>query len=153
MSDKMRWRYGETNPVLGAVSSSLQVEIGDLVYYDSDNVKPASAQANQSSKSGNQTLFAGKFLGVAMQSSPVGETGEIRIATSGVFEFDCNANTFILGNLVGLEELPGRMGIEDQKVDIVTATANAIGRVVKREPVSTQSVLVAIRSKIIHGAL
>ena len=30
MSDKMRWRYGDTNPVLAAVDADTAIEIGDL---------------------------------------------------------------------------------------------------------------------------
>ena len=41
MSDKMRWRYGETNPVVAEVDSTTVIEIGDLLYLDGDDVKPA----------------------------------------------------------------------------------------------------------------
>ena len=34
MSDNMRWRYGETNPVIIPVNSASVIEIGDLVYLD-----------------------------------------------------------------------------------------------------------------------
>ena len=29
MSDKMRWRYGDTNPVVAAVDSATVIEIGE----------------------------------------------------------------------------------------------------------------------------
>lgn len=32
MSDKMRWRYGDTNPVVAAIDAATVIEIGDLVY-------------------------------------------------------------------------------------------------------------------------
>jgi hypothetical protein len=51
MSDKMRWRYGDTNPVVAAVDSSTVIEIGDLLYQDTDDAKPASSQADQGSDS------------------------------------------------------------------------------------------------------
>ena len=41
MSDKMRWRYGDTNPVVAAVDSATVIEIGDLVWQDTDDAKPA----------------------------------------------------------------------------------------------------------------
>ena len=152
MADKMRWRYGETNPVLGLVPSTVGVEIGDLVYQDSDTVKPASSQTNQTTKALNQSVFAGRFLGVAMQKSPMGEASSIRIATTGVFEFDTNTNTFVLGALVGVDELPGRTGLECQKVD-TSVLAGAIGRVVRREPTTTNAILVSIKSKITEGGV
>ena len=152
MANKMRWRYGETNPVAGFVPDTVAVEIGDLVYHDSDHVRPASSQTNQTTKALNQSTFAGKFLGVAMQASPAGEASSIRIATTGVFEFDTNLQTFVLGALVGIDELPGRMGLENQKVD-TSVLAGAIGRIVRREPTASTKVLVSIKSKITEGGV
>ena len=43
MSSTMRWRYGETNPIVLPVASATVIEIGDLVYFDSGTVKPAGA--------------------------------------------------------------------------------------------------------------
>ena len=149
MADTMRWRYGETNPVVGLCPATVAVEIGDLVYHDSDAVRPASSQSNQSTKALNQSVFAGKFLGVAMQTSPLGEASLIRVATTGVFEFDTNAQTFVLGHLVGIDELPGRTGVENQKVD-TSVGAGSIGRVVRREPAASSAVLVKIKSKILE---
>ena len=41
MTDKMRWRYGDTNPVVAAVAAATVIEIGDLLYQDTNNAKPA----------------------------------------------------------------------------------------------------------------
>ena len=152
MANKMRWRYGETNPVVGIVPDTVTVEIGDLVYYENDQVKPASSQANQATKALNQSVFALKFLGVAMQASPLGKATGIRIATTGVFEFDTPVKTFNLGDLIGIDELPGRTGLETQKVD-TSVLAGAIGRVVRREPTATNAILVYLKSKIIEGGV
>ncbi len=46
MSNIMRWRYGETWPVMLPVDSTTVIEIGDLVYLDTDDAKPASSQAD-----------------------------------------------------------------------------------------------------------
>jgi hypothetical protein len=89
MGNLMRWRYGDTNPVVAAVDSSTVIEIGDLVYQSTDDARPASAQADQSTKALNQSTFAGNFLGVAMQQSRSGDTTPIRVATTGIFEFEC----------------------------------------------------------------
>ena len=104
MSDKMRWRYGDTNPVLAAVDAATVIEIGDLVYQETDDVRPASQQADQGTKLANQELFSNKFLGLAMQRSRAGETAPIRVATTGVFEFDCPSAAFELGDFVGVDE-------------------------------------------------
>ncbi|MGA7700475.1 MAG: hypothetical protein WCB27_12760 [Thermoguttaceae bacterium] len=104
MSDKMRWRYGDTNPVVAAVDSGTVIEIGDLVLLNTDDARPASMQAVQGTKAATQAAFAAIFLGVAMQRSRSGETAPIRVATTGVFEFDCASGTFELGDMVSLRQ-------------------------------------------------
>ncbi len=154
MSDKMRWRYGDTNPVVAAVDSTTKIEIGDLSYMDTDDAKPASSQADQGSETANQELFADKFLGVAMQRSPVGDADPIRVATTGVFELDCPSGTFELGDLVGVAaiNLPP-ICLLDQQVAKVTASKYAVGRVAKRVSAAATSVLVDIRSTVMTGGV
>jgi len=152
MSDKMRWRYGDTNPVVAAVDSATVIEIGDLLYLDTDDAKPASSQADQGSETANQEAFADKFLGVAMQRSRDGDTSPIRVATTGVFEYDCPSGTFELGDLVGADETGGTT-LMDQQVDAVANSVYAIARVAKREAAAVTSVYVDIRSTIMTGGI
>ena len=42
MANTMRWRYGDTCPVVLPVDSATVIEIGDMVYLDTDDAKPAS---------------------------------------------------------------------------------------------------------------
>jgi len=153
MSDKMRWRYGDTNPVVAAVDAATAIEIGDLVWLDTDDAKPASSQADQGSEGANQEAFADKFLGVAMQRSRSGDTAGIRVATTGVFEFDCPSAAFELGGLIGLDENSGGDGLLNQQVIEVGSSMYAIARVAKREPSATTSVLVDIRSTVMTGGI
>ena len=153
MSDKMRWRYGDTNPVVAAVDSATEIEIGDLLYLDTDDAKPASSQADQASETANQELFADKFLGVAMQRSPSGQSDPIRVATTGVFEYDCPSGTFELGDLIGADENAAGNALLDQQVDKVTASKYAVGRVAKRVATAASSVLVDIRSTVMTGGV
>ena len=153
MTDKMRWRYGDTNPVVAAVDSSTVVEIGDLIYQDTDDAKPASGQADQGSETANQELFADNFLGVAMQRSRNGDTDPIRVATTGVFEFDCPSGTFELGDLIVVDEAAGGTALEDQQVDGVSVSQYAVGRVAKRVATAATSVLVDVRSTVMTGGV
>ncbi len=153
MSDKMRWRYGDTNPVVAAVDAATVIEIGDLVYLDVDDAKPASSQADQGSEPANQELFADRFLGVAMQRSRSGDTAPIRVATTGVFEFDCPASTFELGDLVGVDENAAGNALLPQQVAKVSASKYAVGRVAKRSPTAATCVLVDIRSTVMTGGV
>ena len=151
MSNAMRWRYGDTNPVMVPVDSATVIEIGDLLYLDTDDAKPASDQADQGTAGANQQEFQGKFVGVAMQCSASGETGSIRIATSGVFEFACDATTFEIGDLLGPPENSSGTALENQKLEVVGSEASALGRCAKRVNPARNKVLVDIVSTVMRG--
>ena len=59
-------------------------------------------------KPSNQQLFHDIFAGVAMQASRSGDTQPIRVATTGVFEFDCVSTTLEVGDMMGPDENVGR---------------------------------------------
>jgi hypothetical protein len=153
VSDKMRWRYGDTNPVVTAVDSATVIAIGDLLYLDTTSAKPASSQADQATETANQQLFADKFLGVAMQRSPAGDSNPIRVATTGVFEYDCPSGTFELGDLIGADENTAGDALLPQQVAKVAASKYAIARVAKRVPAAATSVLVDVRSTVMTGGV
>jgi hypothetical protein len=149
----MRWRYGDTNPVMAAVDSAVEIEIGDLVFLNTNDVRPASYQADQGTEADNQALFAENFLGVAMQQSRVSDTNPVRIATTGVFEFDCESNTFELGDLIGACEHQSGAGLLDQTTKSVATADLAIARVARRETSASSSVLIDIRSTVMTGGV
>jgi len=155
MADTMRWRYGDTKPVVCAVDSTTVIEIGDLLYLDTDDVKPASSQADGGTEAANQETFHDNFVGVAMQRSANGDTAPIRVATAGVFEFDCAAATFEIGDLVATTEAGSGTTLEDQQVvGGLTRNVNenlAVGRAVKRFASNTTSVLIEVQSTIMTG--
>lgn len=153
MANSMRWRYGDTNPVMLPVDSATVIEIGDLVYLDTDDAKPASAQADQGSLSLNQQAFHDSFVGVAMQCSSDGETSAIRVATSGVFEFDCDATTFEVGDLLGAVENAGGTALEDQKLGSVGSVSNAIGRCSQRVNPAGSRLLIDVVSTVMKGGV
>jgi len=153
MSDKMRWRWGDTNPVVAAVNSATEIAIGDLVWQDSDDAKPASDQSDQGDESSNQQEFAANFLGVAMQRSRAGDTTPIRVATTGVFEYACPSSSFELGDMVGPDENTGGDALLDQQVVAVATPGRAVGRVARREPAAATSVLIDIRSTVMTGGV
>ncbi len=153
MADRMRWRYGDTNPVVAAVDAATEIEIGDLLWQDVDNAKPASAQPDQGTEPGNQEEFAANFLGVAMQRSRAGETSPVRVATTGVFEFDAAAGNRELGDLMGAAEDTAGTALRNQQVAAVAESRYAIGRVARRETSSPTSVLVDIRSTVMTGGV
>lgn len=151
MSDVMRWRYGETNPVMLPVDSATVIEIGDLVYLATDDARPASAQANQGNEAANQEAFHDAFAGVAMQRSRAGDTAPVRVATTGVFEFPCPSGTFEVGALIGADQLGGGTILEDQQVVGVATPNLAVGRCAKRVNPADTKVLVDIVGTVSHG--
>lgn len=153
MSDKMRWRYGETNPVVAPVDAATTIDVGDLVYLSSGKAKSASTIELDETVAETQAAFTAAFLGVAMQKSVAGSTAPVRVATSGVFEFDASADTYALGNLVGVYESAADAAPDNQKVAKVSATTAAVGRIARVESTASAVVLVDVHSVIMRGAL
>lgn len=151
MANTMRWRYGDTSPVMLPVDSTTVVEIGDLIYLDTDDAKPASALPDQGTESLNQQTFQDAFAGVAMQCSSNGETAPIRVATSGVFEFGCDSTTFEVGALVGATEDSTGAALDDQSVASVAGVNAAVGRCAGRVNPAGTKVLVDIVSTVMKG--
>lgn len=159
MADTMRWRYGETKPVVShGVGSATEISIGDLLFQDGNDAqrpKPASAvgaiPGDHATLADAQEAFHDAFLGVAMQRSDAGETKGVRVATNGVFEFPCASATFALGALVGVDSNDGGTALADQQVVEVSTANLAIGRVAKAYASATTRVLVEIVGTVNHG--
>jgi len=149
--NSMRWRYGDTTPVMLPVDAATVIEIGDLVYLDTDDAKPASSQADQGTEAANQEFFHDRFAGVAMQASRTGDTQSIRVASTGVFEFDCPSATFEVGAFVGADENGAGNALEDQKVASVATPNLAVGRCAKRLNPAGTRVLVDVESTVLKG--
>jgi hypothetical protein len=151
MANTMRWRYGDTCPVMMPVDSATVIEIGDMLFIDTDDAKPASSQTDQGTELANQQLFHDLFAGVAMQASRSGDTQPIRVATTGVFEFDCVSTTLEVGDLMGSDENAGGTALLNQTVAKVAAASAAVGRCAKRLNPAGTRVLVDIVSAMLKG--
>ena len=152
MTDRMRWRYGDTNPVVAAVDADTVIEVGDLLWQDIDDAKPASA-FDRCDDYGMLDVreCARTFLGVAVQRSRAGDTDPIRVSTTGVFEFDCPEGTFELGQLMAFRVEAAKAF--NQSLQRHSSRECAIGRVAKRVSMATTSVLVDIRSTVMTGGI
>ncbi len=153
MGDRMRWRYGDTNPVVAGTSAEETIEIGDLVYLDQGAAHAAAALPVGETLDATRAEFARRFLGVAMQRSAAGENVPIRVAATGVFEFDCEPESFELGDLIGPAPAAGGNGLRNQQVAKAAAPAAAIGRVARREPTLSARVLVSVFSTVMTGGV
>ncbi|TWT85585.1 hypothetical protein Pla123a_03920 [Posidoniimonas polymericola] len=153
MANTMRWRYGATNPVVLAVDSATVIEIGDLVYLATDDARPAGDQLDQGTESLNQQTLHAEFAGVAMQHSAAGDTQPIRVATTGVFDFPCDAATFEVGDLIGPIENAAGDALENQKVKAVAGIGASVGRCAARAPDAATRVLVDVVSSLMRGGV
>jgi hypothetical protein len=121
MANVMRHRYGAKNPVLAEVETAVVIEIGDLIYLHGTHCHPFSTVAAAS-----VDWAADRFLGVAMQASAAGETTPIRVATSGTFEYPCDAASVYLGYFAAADDTA--TNLEDQRVNVETSKgAGSIG--------------------------
>lgn len=155
MGDKMRWRYGDNNPVVVAVDPATVIEIGDLVWQDGDHAKPAEdLPCYEQPLDLAREKFAEKFLGVAMQRSRAGDAAPIHVATTGVFEFDFWCDVAELGDFVAPNFKSAQVGgLVNQAVCKVDAARQAIARVAKRISSASNSVLIDIRSTVMTGGI
>lgn len=143
MSNNMRHRMGETNPIKCPVAASCEIEIGDLlVLFDAANmldgttygdtadyhVYPFSA-VQTASQADEEALCSDHFIGVAMQASASGEDNDIRVATDGVFEYALDsATTLYIGDVIEVySSAANTMG--DQTV--TKGSTDPLGRVVE----------------------
>lgn len=106
MSNQLRFRSGHVQLHQLRVDSGTVIEAGDLVYLDTDDVKPASDFSWDTDLATTQGAFAAVFLGVAQHQSADGETDAISIDLSptSVYEFDVNSATYEVGDSLGPDE-------------------------------------------------
>ena len=152
MANTMRWRYGETNPVVLPVASATVIEIGDLLYLDT-TAKPAGVLTYGANLAATQETFHDSFAGVAMQQSRAGDTQDIRVATTGVFEFACASATFDVGARIGADDNAGGTALLNQQV-IEVAGANpelSIGYCAKRVNPAGTAMLVDVIGTVTHA--
>ena len=125
-----------------SVDASITVEIGDLMWLNVDDARPASNTALWTGGlAGTQGNLAHKFIGVAMSRLESAAAGTVRVATRGVFKFTLTTGTtWEVGALVaGSRDGSNNYLLDQEVVVIADSQANqglAIGRATKRETVS-----------------
>lgn len=116
MADQNRFQHADRRRIRRfAVDSATVIEIGDMLWQDTDDVKPASDYTWDTDLKTTRTQFAEDFVGVAFDASASGETDDIAVYTRGTFVFECAAATFEIGDGVGPAKASGN-ALEDQKV-------------------------------------
>lgn len=152
MANSHNYRHGPQLFVRPAVDSSTVIELSDLLYLDTDDVKPASS-ITWASDAAAQAAFADVFLGVACDASASGETDPINvdISTTSVYEFTCVATTWEVGNTFAVDG-DGAAALIDQTLEKVATATRCIARAVNRATSSTTKVLVTFASAYATGS-
>lgn len=128
MSNSFNYRFGQTEMVKFAVDSATVIEIGDLVYLNTDDVKPAADLTWDTNLATTQADFADVFAGVAAEQSASGDTDSIDIDISpmSVYEFAVASATYEIGDKLGPDQSGGTALLSQQLEEAVAASAVAV---------------------------
>lgn len=134
-----------------AFDGGIEVNVGDLMFHDSNDVKPASSQADQGTEPLNQAYFAARFAGVAMDSRKTadGAVTAFPVATDVVVDMDCASSTFEVGDLLAIDEAGSGTALEDQKLVKTLDDGKAIGYVTRRYGSATTRVECRLMSRVV----
>jgi hypothetical protein len=133
-----------------AYDGSIAVDIGDLMYHDTNDAKPASSQADAGSEAANQAAFVPKFAGVAIERKLATDAaGDIDVAVDWIGQMACASSTFEIGDMVTIDEASSGTALEDQKLVKTTDPSLSIGYVIERYASATTTVLCRLLSNVL----
>ena len=102
MANRLRFRSGAVELHRLRVDSATVIEAGDMVYLDTDDVKPASSFTWTTDLPTTQGAFAAVFLGIAHQQSASGATDPLSVELPPHSVLDVNVNaTYEAGDVPG----------------------------------------------------
>lgn len=151
MANRLRFRSGQVELQRLRVDSATVLEAGDLVYLDTDDVKPAGDFPWDTDLSTTQASFAGSFLGVVHQQSADGETDDVSVDLSphAVYEFDVDAATYEVGSILGPDE--NAATLMNQQLE-AAAAAGGIARAAEYKAASSAKLRVRFASAFHTGS-
>ncbi len=152
MANRLRFRSGQVELHRLRVDSGTVIEAGDLVFLDTDDVKPASDFTWDTNLATTQAAFAAAFLGVAHQQSADGDTDDISVDLSShsVYEFDVASATYEVGDVLGPDE--GSSDLTDQQLEAVSSAALGIARAAEYKPAAATLLRVRFASAFHTGS-
>lgn len=130
MANSYTFRHGQRRLIKGRVDSAQVIEIGDMVFLNTDDLRPASSYTWDTNLATTQASFAAVFVGIACESSASGETDPISVDVSAdsVYEFTVASATYEIGDDLGPDAntTPSPDQLEDQVLEATSSRANAI---------------------------
>lgn len=135
------------------VLTATVIEKGDMIQEDgTGRAQPAGLETWNSSVAQTRDDFKSAWVGIAQESSAVGETAEIAVATAGDFELDVASGAWDYGDLVGpADDGAAGVALDDQIVES-SNLAGAIGEIVQTYDVATTRILVRLFTHGRHDA-
>jgi hypothetical protein len=152
MANKVRYRSGQVHLVSVRVDAATVIEVGDLLFLDTDDAKPASAFPWNTNLATTQSDFAAQFLGVAHEQSKSGDTAPISVdvGSDAVYELDAASATYELGDTLGPDKDTGNQ-LLDQQLEAAVGTSS-IARAVESKPAAATSLRVSFASAYYAGS-
>jgi hypothetical protein len=125
--NNLRFRSGQVQLRKVRVDADTVIEAGDLVWFDTNDAKPAADFAWNTNLATTQAAFAAVFLGVAHQPSYAGSTEPISVdvSPSSVYEFQVAQAAYEVGQPLGPDA--NGSALMSQQLEAATAV-NAIAR-------------------------
>lgn len=145
MSNQLRFRRGHVQLHQLRVDSGTIIEAGDLVYLDTDDIKPASDFTWDTDLATTQGTFAAVFLGVAQHQSADGDTDDVSVDVSptSVYEFDVNSATYEVSDALGPDE--NSSALMNQQLE-AASTGNSIARAAEYKASASSTLRVTFAS-------
>lgn len=147
MSNRCLFVRGQRDLRPFAVDASTVIEAGDMVFLDTDDVKPASSFTWDTNLATTQGNFAAVFAGIAAEPHPDGVAGSILVDVSpnAIYEFEVASASFQVGALLGPDKASGN-AILSQVLE--TAAAGASIAKAAEAKASATSLLVTFASAL-----
>jgi hypothetical protein len=143
-------KFPELDHVPYPYAGSIAIDIGDLVFQQSDFAVPATSLTGTGSETSDATAYVPSFAGVARERKLATDlAGSIDVTPFWVGDVPCPATVWHVGALVTMSENTGNTGLLSQQVQATTDTATAIGVCVQdSQGVATTTVRVFLQSRV-----
>ena len=138
MSNSFTFRHGQRAPRNLPINSATVLEIGDMCFYDTDDVKPAADFTWDTNLATTQAGFADVFLGIAMHQSASGDTDnvDVDVSVEAIYEFTVASATYEFGARLGPDKASGD-ALLSQVLEAAVAASSVAVAVERKASAST----------------
>jgi len=148
----MSYLHGQMKLESCAVDSGTVLAKYDLLFLDTNDVKPAGDFTWDTDLATTQAGFADVFMGVCYTKSADGDTDPVSVDTApdSVYEFACASAAYESGDTLGPDKASGN-ALVDQTLEAAVA-ASSVAFVMERESAATTRVKVSFASAYHPGS-